>query len=81
MFSIFTHVMKPVRDTNSEPGLPPTAVVDEREPRGRNRAQFSLSFSLQVQQRLLLFILANLRMDEMKGLLKFKKLSNITEGF
>ena len=22
MFSIFTHVMKPVRDTNSEPGLP-----------------------------------------------------------
>ena len=22
MFSLFTHVMKPVRDTNSEPGLP-----------------------------------------------------------
>ena len=22
MFSVFTHVMKPVRDTNSEPGLP-----------------------------------------------------------
>ena len=22
MFSIFTHVMRPVRDTNSEPGLP-----------------------------------------------------------
>ena len=22
MFSIFTHVMKPVRDTNSKPGLP-----------------------------------------------------------
>ena len=22
MFSIFTHVMKPVRDTNTEPGLP-----------------------------------------------------------
>ena len=22
MFSTFTHVMKPVRDTNSEPGLP-----------------------------------------------------------
>ena len=22
MFSIFTYVMKPVRDTNSEPGLP-----------------------------------------------------------
>ena len=22
MFSIFTHVMKPVSDTNSEPGLP-----------------------------------------------------------
>ena len=22
MFSIFTHVMKPVRDTNNEPGLP-----------------------------------------------------------
>ena len=22
MFSIFTHIMKPVRDTNSEPGLP-----------------------------------------------------------
>ena len=22
MFSIFTHVMKPVRDTNIEPGLP-----------------------------------------------------------
>ena len=21
-FSVFTHVMKPVRDTNSEPGLP-----------------------------------------------------------
>ena len=22
MFSIFTHIMKPVHDTNSEPGLP-----------------------------------------------------------
>ena len=29
MFSIFTHVMKPIRDTNSEPGLPVAKTVDE----------------------------------------------------
>ena len=28
MFSIFTHVMKPVRDTNSEPGLPVVFAVN-----------------------------------------------------
>ena len=28
MFSIFTHVMKPVRDTNSEPGLP---VIEQKK--------------------------------------------------
>ena len=27
MFSIFTHVMKPVRNTNSEPGLPVAQTV------------------------------------------------------
>ena len=31
MFSIFTHVMKPVRDTNSEPGLPVLALVEKLE--------------------------------------------------
>ena len=31
MFSIFTPVMKPVRDTNREPGLP---VVHRRQLRG-----------------------------------------------
>ena len=30
MFSIFTHVMKPVRDTNSEPELP---VIEQKEAR------------------------------------------------
>ena len=29
MFPIFTHVMKPVRDTNSEPGLPVLALVEK----------------------------------------------------
>ena len=29
MFSIFTHVMKPACDTNSEPGLPVAKTVDE----------------------------------------------------
>ena len=28
MFSIFTHVMQPVRDTNSEPGLPVAFAVN-----------------------------------------------------
>lgn len=28
MFSMFTHVMKPVRDTNSEPGLPVVFAVN-----------------------------------------------------
>ena len=28
MFSIFTHVMKPVSDTNSEPGLPVVFAVN-----------------------------------------------------
>ena len=27
MFSIFIHVMKPVSDTNSEPGLPVTSIL------------------------------------------------------
>ena len=33
MFSIFTHVMKPVCDTNSEPGLPVAKTVD-KDPAG-----------------------------------------------
>ena len=32
-FSIFTHVMKPVRDTNSEPGLP-VGIVERAKRKG-----------------------------------------------
>ena len=31
MFSIFTHVMKPVRDTNSESGLPVVLSPEKRD--------------------------------------------------
>ena len=31
MFSIFTHVMKPVRDTNSESGLPVVLSQEKRD--------------------------------------------------
>ena len=40
MFSIFTHVMKPVRDTHSEPGLPMVKSAHQKgailEERGEN---------------------------------------------
>ena len=40
MFSIFTHVMKPVRDTNSEPGLP---VVYARSTRDHQRLIYNVT--------------------------------------
>ena len=43
MFSVFTHVMKPVRDTNSEPGLP--LICIQQNFFGLTRSQYPSMFS------------------------------------
>ena len=43
MFSIFTHVTKPVRDTNSEPGLPVVLAIFCSHEQTKNLKYFDLN--------------------------------------
>ena len=46
MFSIFTHVIKPVRDTNREPGSP----VIKEEKLTKTRSEFEGTFVIDCQE-------------------------------
>ena len=46
MFPIFTHVMKPLRGTNSEPGLPVLALVKKLKYIAHFRVPKTLTFKM-----------------------------------
>ena len=46
MFPIFTHVMKPVCDTNSDPGLPLLALVEKLKYIAHFRVPKTLTFKM-----------------------------------